>query len=143
MPKTHPVHVPEEIAEATISQVPTAAARKTPAKVKATTDAVPQDIENAIDALSEDQLERLRKRMGLQHTHVRERKRPVTNAQVRNTVRAIGEVTHVEGFVPDPGGRISDRGPEAEAFWRQRWENHDGDNLSEYDLDEMAQGASL
>jgi len=81
--------------------------------------------------------------LDLDKTHTRQRKSNTTNSQVRNTVKAVGEVTHADGFVPAPPSRIAERGPEAVRVWTERWLDNNGDNLSEYDLDHMALDATM
>jgi hypothetical protein len=52
-------------------------------------------------------------------------------------VKAFGEVTHLPDFIPDPPSRIKDRGPEATTIWQNRWLEGNGNNLSEFDLDQI------
>jgi len=47
------------------------------------------------------------------------------------------------GFVPSPPARVSDRGPEAVQIWTDRWLDNNGDNLSEFDLDQIAESAEM
>ena len=70
------------------------------------------------------------------------RRRPRTHNETQNTVAAFGEVTHTPDFMPAPPSRISERGPEAEIVWRTRWAEGNGNNLNEYDLDQIAAAAS-
>ena len=99
----------------------------------------PDQIAQLILKGSDDTKAAIRKALDLDKTHARVRKnKNQTNSQVRNTVKAIGEVTHADNYVPDPPGRISDRGPEAIRIWQERWLDSNGDNLSEYDLDHMS-----
>jgi len=92
---------------------------------------------------SDETKDAIRKALDLDKTHTRQRRSKTTNSQVRNHVRAVGEVTHVPGFVPDPPSRIKDRGPEAVRIWTERWLDDNGNNLSEYDLDQIVEGAAL
>ena len=100
-------------------------------------------IAEVIAAASEGVKEKIRMRLDLNKTHARAKKRPMTNQQVRNTVKAFGEVSHIDGFVPDPPSRIADRGPEAVDIWKTRWIEGNGNNLSEYDLDQIAAEATM
>ena len=100
-------------------------------------------IAEVIAAASEDVKEKIRMRLDLNKTHARAKKRPMTNQQVCNTVKAFGEVSHIDGYVPDPPSRISDRGPEAVDIWKTRWIEGNGNNLSEYDLDQIAAEATM
>ena len=50
---------------------------------------------------------------------------------------------HMPGFVPSPPARVSDRGPEAVQIWTDRWLDNNGDNLSEFDLDQIAESAEM
>ena len=98
----------------------------------------PAQIADLILKGSDETKNAIRKALDLDKTHTRQRKSPVTNSQVRNHVRAVGEVTHAPGFVPDPPSRIKERGEEAVRIWTDRWLDNNGDNLSEYDLDQIA-----
>ena len=128
--RTQQLDLPSEIA--TVAQSAAPVAEKAP-------EVTPDQIAQLILKGSDDTKAAIRKALALDKTHARVRKnKNQTNSQVRNTVKAIGEVTHADGFVPDPPGRISDRGPEAVRIWQERWLDNNGDNLSEYDLDHMA-----
>ena len=128
--RTQQHDLPSEIAEIAQSAAPVA--EKAP-------EVTPDQIAQLILKGSDDTKSAIRKALDLDKTHARVRKnKNQTNSQVRNTVKAIGEVTHIDGYVPDPPGRISDRGPEAIRIWKERWLDDNGDNLSEYDLDHMA-----
>ena len=128
--RTQQLNLPSEIAEIAQSAAPVAVVAP---------DVTPDQIAQLILKGSDDTKSAIRKALDLDKTHARVRKnKNQTNSQVRNTVKAIGEVTHVDGFAPDPPGRISDRGPEAVRIWQERWLDNNGDNLSEYDLDHMA-----
>jgi len=128
--RTQQHDLPSEIAEIAQSAAPVA--EKAP-------EVTPDQIAQLILKGSDDTKSAIRKALDLDKTHARVRKnKNQTNSQVRNTVKAIGEVTHIDGYVPDPPGRISDRGPEAVRVWKERWLDDNGDNLSEYDLDHMA-----
>ena len=135
--KQQELSLPDQIAEVVSTAAPPLAAPATAPEV--TSDQIAQLILKASDATKAA----IRKGLDLESTHARERKSPTTNSQVRNTVRAIGEVTHIEGYMPSPPSRISDHGPEAVAVWEQRWKDNNGDNLSEYDLDHMALDAHM
>ena len=130
--------LPDQIAEVVSTAEPAV-----PAAPAAAPEVTPEQIAQLILKGSDQTKAAIRKALDLDNTHTRERKSVTTNSQVRNTVKAIGEVTHVDGYVPSPGSRISDRGPEAVAIWKQRWKENNGDNLSEYDLDHMALDAHL
>ena len=121
--------LPEELAEVVQDATPVEAP---PASV------TPDQLVDIIVRGSDDTKNAIRKALDLDKTHTRQRKSPVTNSQVRNHVRAVGEVTHAPGFVPDPPSRIKDRGEEAVRIWQDRWLDNNGDNLSEYDLDQIA-----
>lgn len=110
-----------------------------PPTVSVTADQIAEVIANA----SDDVKEKIRVRLDLNKTHARAKKRPMNNQQVRNTVKAFGEVSHVDGFVPDPPSRITERGQEAVDIWRNRWIEGNGNNLSEYDLDQIASEATM
>jgi len=128
--RTQQLDLPSEIAEIAQSAAPVA--EKAP-------EVTPDQIAQLILKGSDDTKSAIRKALDLDKTHARVRKnKNQTNSQVRNTVKAIGEVTHIDGYVPDPPGRISDRGPEAIRIWKERWLDSNGDNLSEYDLDHMS-----
>ena len=120
--------LPDEIAEVTST---------TPVE-EPTASVTPDQIADLILKGSDETKNAIRKALDLDKTHTRQRKSPVTNSQVRNHVRAVGEVTHAPGFVPDPPSRIKDRGEEAVRIWQDRWLDNNGDNLSEYDLDQLA-----
>tara|TARA_R100001079_G_scaffold25651_1_gene12897 strand:- start:5081 stop:5500 length:420 start_codon:yes stop_codon:yes gene_type:complete len=136
--KTQQTQLADEIAT-----VATSAAPPIPAAPAAAPEVTPDQIAQLILKGSEDTKAAIRKALDLDKTHSRQRKSQTTNSQVRNTVRAIGEVTHAEGFIPAPPSRITDRGPEAVRVWTERWFDNNGDNLSEYDLDHMALDATL
>jgi|TARA_R100001443_G_scaffold1218_2_gene4686 hypothetical protein len=121
--------LPEELAEVVQDATPVEAP---------TASVTPDQIVDIIVRGSDDTKNAIRKALDLDKTHTRQRKSPVTNSQVRNHVRAVGEVTHAPGFVPDPPSRIKDRGEEAVRIWQDRWLDNNGDNLSEYDLDQIA-----
>ena len=128
--RTQQLDLPSEIAEVAQSAAPVA--EKAP-------EVTPDQIAQLILKGSDKTKSAIRKALDLDKPHARVRKnKNQTNSQVRNTVKAIGEVTHIDGYVPDPPGRISDRGPEAIRIWQERWLDSNGDNLSEYDLDHMA-----
>tara|TARA_R100001086_G_scaffold16149_1_gene7949 strand:+ start:629 stop:1042 length:414 start_codon:yes stop_codon:yes gene_type:complete len=125
-------------------EVAEAAKATTPAPVKEEAASVtPDQIAQLILKGSDETKDAIRKALDLDKTHTRQRRSKVTNSQVRNHVRAVGEVTHLPGFVPAPPARISDRGSEAVRIWTDRWLENNGDNLSEYDLDQIAQGAEM
>ena len=100
-------------------------------------------IAEVIAAASDDVKEKIRIRLDLNKTHARARKNKVNNQQVRNTVKAFGEVTHAPDFVADPPSRIKERGQEAVDIWKNRWLEGNGNNLSEYDLDQIAAEATM
>ena len=128
--RTQQLNLPSEIAEIAQSAAPVAVVAP---------EVTPDQIAQLILKGSDDTKAAIRKALDLDKTHARVRKnKNQTNSQVRNTVKAIGEVTHIDDYVPDPPGRISDRGPEAVRIWQERWLDSNGDNLSEYDLDHMA-----
>ena len=89
------------------------------------------------NATDEDK-DQLREVLDLNKTHTRVRKNTANNQQVRNTVKAFGEVTHTPEFMPDPPSRIAERGPEAIVIWKNRWLEGNGNNLSEFDLDQIS-----
>ena len=120
--------LPEELAEVVQDATPVEAP---------TASVTPDQIADLILKGSDETKNAIRKALDLDKTHTRQRKSPVTNSQVRNHVRAVGEVTHVPGFVPDPPSRIKDRGEEAVRMRQDRWLDNNGDNLSEYDLDQI------
>ena len=120
--------LPDEIAEVTST---------TPVEAP-TASVTPDQIADLILKGSDETKNAIRKALDLDKTHTRQRKSPITNSQVRNHVRAVGEVTHEPGFVPEPPSRIADRGEEAVRIWQDRWLDNNGDNLSEYDLDQLA-----
>ena len=135
--KQQELSLPDQIAEVVSTVAPPLAAPAAAPEV--TSEQIAQLILKGSDATKTA----IRKALDLDHTHTRESKSAMTNSQVRNTVRAIGEVTHIEGYMPSPPSRISDHGPEAVAVWEQRWKDNNGDNLSEYDLDHMALDAHM
>ena len=120
--------LPDEIAEVTST---------TPVE-EPTASVTPDQIADLILKGSDETKNAIRKALDLDKTHTRQRKSPITNSQVRNHVRAVGEVTHEPSFVPEPPSRIADRGEEAVRIWQDRWLDNNGDNLSEYDLDQLA-----
>ena len=103
----------------------------------------PEQVAQLILKGSDETKQAIRKALDLDKTHTRQRRSKVTNSQVRNHVRAVGEVTHLPGFVPSPPARVSDRGPEAVQIWTDRWLDNNGDNLSEFDLDQIAESAEM
>lgn len=103
----------------------------------------PEQVAQLILKGSDETKQAIRKALDLDKTHTRQRRSKVTNSQVRNHVRAVGEVTHLPGFVPSPPARVSDRGPEAVQIWTDRWLDNNGDNLSEFDLDRIAESAEM
>jgi hypothetical protein len=103
----------------------------------------PEQVAQLILKGSDETKQAIRKALDLDKTHTRQRRSKVTNSQVRNHVRAVGEVTHMPGFVPSPPARVSDRGPEAVQIWTDRWLDNNGDNLSEFDLDQIAESAEM
>jgi hypothetical protein len=127
-----------EVAEAT-----EAAQTAKPAPKDDAASVTPEQVAQLILKGSNETKEAIRKALDLDKTHTRQRRSKVTNSQVRNHVRAVGEVTHIPGFVPSPPARVSDRGPEAVQIWTDRWLDNNGDNLSEYDLDQIAEGAEM
>ena len=119
-------------------------AQELPAAATAPTASVTADqIADLIADASESVKEKIRTRLDLNKTHARAKKRPMNNQQVRNTVKAFGEVSHVDTFIPDPPSRIADRGEEAVEIWKNRWIEGNGNNLSEYDLDQIASEATM
>lgn len=124
------------------AEVAEAASSTTPVKEE-TASVTPDQIAQLILKGSDDTKEAIRKALDLDKTHTRQRRSKVTNSQVRNHVRAVGEVTHEPSFIPDPPSRIADRGPEAIRIWTDRWLENNGDNLSEYDLDQITAGAEM
>ncbi len=123
-------------------EIAEAASSTTPAKEEAAS-VTPDMIAQLILKGSDETKEAIRKALHLDKTHTRQRRSKVTNSQVRNHVRAVGEVTHLPGFVPAPPSRVADRGPEAIRIWTDRWLDNNGDNLSEYDLDQITAGAEM
>ena len=136
--KTQQIQLADEIADVASSAAPPA-----PAAPAASPEVTPDQIAQLILKGSDDTKAAIRKALDLDKTHTRQRKSNTTNSQVRNTVKAVGEVTHADGFVPDPPSRIAERGPEAVRIWTERWLDNNGDNLSEYDLDHMALDATM
>ena len=127
-----------DMTEAMEAEAPLAPQESTPPSVTA------DQIAEVIAAASEDVKEKIRMRLDLNKTHTRAKRNKFTNQQVRNTVKAFGEVTHAPDFVPDPPSRIAERGPEATMIWKNRWLEGNGNNLSEYDLDQIdADAASM
>ena len=108
--------LPDQIAEVVSTAEPAV-----PAAPAAAPEVTPEQIAQLILKSSDQTKAAIRKALDLDNTHTRERKSVTTNSQVR----------------------ISDRGPEAVAIWKQRWKENNGDNLSEYDLDHMALDAHL
>ena len=92
-----------------------------------------------IGRASEEIKSKIRSKLDLDKTHARVRKNTANNQQVRNTVKAFGEVTHTPDFIPAPPSRIAQRGPEAVAIWKNRWLEGNGNNLSEFDLDQISE----
>ena len=88
---------------------------------------------------NEEVRRKIRSILDLDKTHARVRKNTANNQQVRNTVKAFGEVTHTPDFIPAPPSRIAQRGPEAVAIWKTRWLEGNGNNLSEFDLDQISE----
>ena len=76
--------LPDEIAEVTST---------TPVE-KPTASVTPDQIADLILKGSDETKNAIRKALDLDKTHTRQRKSPITNSQVRNHVRAVGEVTH-------------------------------------------------
>jgi hypothetical protein len=92
--RTQQLDLPSEIAEVAQSAAPVA--EKAP-------EVTPDQIAQLILKGSDDTKAAIRRALDLDKTHARVRKnKNQTNSQVRNTVKAIGEVTHADGFVPDP-----------------------------------------
>jgi hypothetical protein len=100
------------------------------------------DVARIIASADESVKEQVRIALDLNKTHARKKVRPRTHNETQNTVAAFGEVTHTPDFMPVPPSRISERGPEAEIVWRTRWAEGNGNNLNEYDLDQIAAAAS-
>ena len=100
------------------------------------------DVARIIASADESVKEQVRIALDLNKTHARKKVRPRTHNETQNTVAAFGEVTHTPDFMPAPPSRISERGPEAEIVWRTRWAEGNGNNLNEYDLDQIAAAAS-
>ena len=96
-------------------------------------------IAELIGSASEEIKSKIRSKLDLDKTHARVRKNTANNQQVRNTVKAFGEVTHAPDFIPAPPSRIAQRGPEAVAIWKNRWLEGNGNNLSEFDLDQISE----
>ena len=96
-------------------------------------------IAELIGSASEEIKGKIRSKLDLDKTHARVRKNTANNQQVRNTVKAFGEVTHTPDFIPAPPSRIAQRGPEAVAIWKTRWLEGNGNNLSEFDLDQISE----
>ena len=90
---------------------------------------------------SDEEKEKIRIALDLNKTHARQRRGRATNNDVSNTAKAFGEVTHQPDFIPDPPDRIAQRGIEAVEIWKNRWLEGNGNNLSEYDLDQIAAAA--
>ena len=130
--------LPDQIAEVVSTAEPAV-----PAAPAAAPEVTPEQIAQLILKSSDQTKAAIRKALDLDKTHTRKRKSNTTNSQVRNTVKAVGEVTHADGFVPAPPSRIAERGPEAVRVWTERWLDNNGDNLSEYDLDHMALDATM
>jgi len=126
-----------DMTEAMEAEAPPAPQEPTPPSVTA------DQIAEVIAAASEDVKEKIRIRLDLNKTHARAKRNKFNNQQVRNTVKAFGEVTHTPDFIPDPPSRIKDRGPEATTIWQNRWLEGNGNNLSEFDLDQISSEASM
>jgi hypothetical protein len=125
------------------AEVAEAAQTAKPAPKEDAASVTPEQVAQLILKGSEETKQAIRKALDLDKTHTRQRRSKVTNSQVRNHVRAVGEVTHMPGFVPSPPARVSDRGPEAVQIWTDRWLDNNGDNLSEFDLDQIAESAEM
>lgn len=124
-------------------EIAEAAQTAKPAPKEDAASVTPEQVAQLILKGSDETKQAIRKALDLDKTHTRQRRSKVTNSQVRNHVRAVGEVTHMPGFVPSPPARVSDRGPEAVQIWTDRWLDNNGDNLSEFDLDQIAQSAEM
>ena len=124
-------------------EIAEAAQTAKPAPKEDAASVTPEQVAQLILKGSEETKQAIRKALDLDKTHTRQRRSKVTNSQVRNHVRAVGEVTHMPGFVPSPPARVSDRGPEAVQIWTDRWLDNNGDNLSEFDLDQIAESAEM
>ena len=68
-------------------------------------------------------------------------KQAVTAADVAAIIARADESVKEQVRIAPPS-RISERGPEAEIVWRTRWAEGNGNNLNEYDLDQIAAAAS-
>ena len=69
----------------------------TPVEQAPAASVTPDQIADLILKGSDETKNAIRKALDLDKTHTRQRKSPVTNSQVRNHVRAVGEVTHAPG----------------------------------------------
>ena len=136
MPK--PKAVQEDLPLPTPAGVPPADA-VAPTEKQAVTAA---DVAAIIASADESVKEQVRIALDLNKTHARKKVRPRTHNETQNTVAAFGEVTHTPDFMPDPPSRIADRGPEAIVVWKTRWAEGNGNNLNEYDLDQIVAEAS-
>ena len=124
-------------------EIAEAAQTAKPAPKEDAASVTPEQVAQLILKGSDETKQAIRKALDLDKTHTRQRRSKVTNSQVRNHVRAVGEVAHIPGFVPSPPARVSDRGPEAVQIWTDRWLDNNGDNLSEFDLDQIAESAEM
>ena len=100
------------------------------------------EVATIIASADESVKEQVRIALDLNKTHARKKVRPRTHNETQHTVAAFGEVTHKPDFMPDPPSRIADRGPEAIVVWKTRWAEGNGNNLNEYDLDQIVAEAS-
>tara|TARA_R100000664_G_scaffold9269_2_gene15501 strand:+ start:6573 stop:6992 length:420 start_codon:yes stop_codon:yes gene_type:complete len=108
--------------------------------------AAPESSQNADDVVNviinamnnnEELQEKLRVALDINNTHARQKRIKRTVSDARQVAAAYGEVTHAPDFVADPPGRITERGADAVATWKQRWLEGNGNNMSEYDLDQL------
>lgn len=108
--------------------------------------AAPESSQNADDVVNviinamnnnEELQEKLRVALDINNTHARQKRIKRTVSDARQVAAAYGEVTHAPDFVADPPGRIAERGADAVATWKQRWLEGNGNNMSEYDLDQL------
>ena len=108
--------------------------------------AAPESSQNADDVVNviinamnnnEELQEKLRVALDINNTHARQKRIKRTVSDARQVAAAYGEVTHAPDFGADPPGRITERGADAVATWKQRWLEGNGNNMSEYDLDQL------
>ena len=99
-------------------EIAEAAQTAKPAPKEDAASVTPEHVAQLILKGSDETKQAIRKALDLDKTHTRQRRSKVTNSQVRNHVRAVG-------------------------IWTDRWLDNNGDNLSEFDLDQIAESAEM